>query len=144
MSDTYVVACDGSSASERAVAYAVDHARRDGASVVLAHVLEWSPYSFLTPEELEERHKRRGEELARARSALIDPLLTSIDADDVEIDSVIRYGHVAETLCTIATESGATQMVIGRTGHSAIASRVFGSVVGTLAQIAPVPCVIVP
>ena len=78
MSNKYVVACDGSAASERALAYAIDHARRDGASLLVAHVLEWSPYSFLTPEELEERHKRRGEELARAKTALIDPILESI------------------------------------------------------------------
>jgi len=144
MPDKYLVACDGSSASERALAYAIDQAKRNGASVVIAHVLEWSPYSFLTPEELEERHKRRGEELARARTAIIDPLLASIDTDDIKIDTVIKYGHVAETLCAIATESGATGIIIGRTGHSALTSRVFGSVVTTLAQIAPVPCVIVP
>jgi len=144
MSNKYVVACDGSPASERAVAYAIDHARRDGASVLIAHVLEWSPYSFLTPEELEERHKRRGEELERAKTALIDPILASISTDGIEVDSVLKYGHVAETLCNIATEAAATQMVIGRTGQSSITSRVFGSVAGTLAQIAPVPCTIVP
>jgi nucleotide-binding universal stress UspA family protein len=144
MSDKYVVACDGSPASERAIAYAIDHARRDGASVLIAHVLDWSPYSFLTPDELEERHKRRGEELSRAKTALIDPIMAAISADDVEIDSVIKYGRVAETLCDIATEAAASQMVIGRTGESSLATRVFGSVAGTLAQIAPVPCIIVP
>lgn len=144
MSIKYVVACDGSPSSERAVAYAIEHARHNGGSVLIAHVLEWSPYSFLTPEELEERHKRRSEELARAKTALIDPILASISADGVEIDSIIKYGHVAETLADIATESGATQLIIGRTGESSIKARVFGSVVATLAQIAPVPCTIVP
>jgi len=144
MSVKYVVACDGSPASERAVAFAIDHARSNGGSVLIAHVLEWSPYSFLTPDELEERHKRRGEELARAKIALVDPILASVSADGVEIDSVIKYGHVAETLADIATEAGATQIVIGRTGESSIKARVFGSVAGTLAQIAPVPCTIVP
>jgi nucleotide-binding universal stress UspA family protein len=144
MSIKYLVACDGSPSSERAVAYAVEQARHNGGSVLIAHVLEWSPYSFLTPEELEERHKRRGEELARAKTALIDPILESISADDVEVDSVIKYGHVAETLADIATESGSTQLIIGRTGESSIKARVFGSVVATLAQIAPVPCTIVP
>ena len=144
MSNKYVVAFDGSAASERAVAYAIDHARRNDASVLIAHVLEWSPYSFLTPDELEERHKRRGEELARAKTALIDPVLASRASDGVEIDAVIKYGHVAETLCDIATEAGATQVIIGRTGQSNLTARVFGSVVATLAQIAPVPCVIVP
>jgi len=144
MSNKYVVAFDGSASSERAVAYAIDHARENGASILIAHVLEWSPYSFLTPEELEERHKRRGEELARAKTALIDPVLASKAAEGVEIDAVIKYGHAAETLCSIATEAGATQVIIGRTGQSDLAARVFGSVVARLAQIAPVPCVIVP
>jgi len=144
MSVKYVVACDGSPASERAVAFAIDHARSNGGSVLIAHVLEWSPYSFLTPDELEERHKRRGEELARAKIALVDPILASVSADGVELDSVIKYGPVAESLADIATEAGATQIVIGRTGESSIKARVFGSVAGTLAQIAPVPCTIVP
>ena len=144
MSIKYVVACDGSPASERAVSFAIDQARSDGGSVLIAHVLEWSPYSFLTPEELEERHKRRGEELARAKTALVDPILASISAEGIEVDSVIKYGHVSETLSDIATEAGATQLVIGRTGQSSLKVRVFGSVASTLAQIAPVPCTIVP
>ncbi len=144
MSIKYVVACDGSPASERALAFAIEHAKGDGGSVLIAHVLEWSPYSFLTPDELDERHKRRGEELARAKTALIDPMLASVSAEGVEIDSVIKYGHVAETLSDIATEAGATQLVIGRTGESSLKTRVFGSVAGTLAQIVTVPCTIVP
>ena len=78
MSIKYVVACDGSDASSRAINLAVDLAASNGASVILAHVLEWSPYSFLTPTELEERHKRRGEELDRAKTALLDPIVDSI------------------------------------------------------------------
>ena len=144
MSEKYIVACDGSSASERALNFAVAHARTTGASILVAHVLEWSPYSFLTPEELEERHKRRGEELERARKALLDPLVKSATDKGVKVDSVIKYGHVAETLAEIADKEGATQMFIGRTGHSSIAARVFGSVAVIMAQIAPVPCTIVP
>ena len=144
MSEKYIVACDGSAASERALNFAVAHARTTGASILVAHVLEWSPYSFLTPEELEERHKRRGEELERARKALLDPLVKLATDKGVKVDSVIKYGHVAETLVDIAEQEGATQMFIGRTGHSSIAARVFGSVAVTMAQIAPVPCTIVP
>ena len=44
----------------------------------------------------------------------------------------------------IAKEEGADQIAIGRTGHSSISSRLFGSVAGGLAQIAPVPLTIVP
>lgn len=144
MSEKYIVACDGSPASERALNFAVAHASTTGASIVVAHVLEWSPYSFLTPEELEERHKRRGEELERAHKALLDPLAKSVSDKGVKVATVIKYGHVAETLADIAEKEGATQMFIGRTGHSSIAARVFGSVAVIMAQIAPVPCTIVP
>jgi len=144
MSAKYVVACDGSKASERAVKMAVEQAKSSGASLLLVHVLEWSPYSFLTPEELEERHKRRGEELKRASAALVDPLVESTRAEGVEASAIIRYGHVTETMARIAEEESATQIFIGRTGQSGLAKIVFGSVAAAMAQIAPVPCTIVP
>ena len=59
MSAKIVVGYDGSEASNRALEFAVERAREEGGSIVVAHVLEWSAYSFLTPSELEERHKRR-------------------------------------------------------------------------------------
>lgn len=144
MSGKYVVASDGSPASNRALQFAVDQARSSGASILIAHVLEWSPYSFLTPEELEERHKRRSEELARAKDALIDGLVASVSSQGIEVDSVIRYGHVAKTLAEIAEQEASSQLFIGRTGHGSLSTRVFGSVAATLTQIAPVPCTIVP
>lgn len=144
MSKKYVVGYDGSAASRRAVDFAIDRAGASGATLVVAHVLEWSPYSFLTPEELEERHKRRGEELARAQSAVIDPLEKEISSKGITVETVIRYGHIADTLCAIAKEQDAAQVFIGRQGESGFAARVFGSVAGSLAQSSPVPCTIVP
>ena len=111
---------------------------------VVAHVLEWSPYSFLTPEELEERHKRRKEELNRAESALLGPVMDELSKSGVSATSALRYGQVAETLCAIIKDTGASQVVIGRTGHSSLSSRLFGSVAASLAQASPVPVTIVP
>ena len=61
MSEKYIVGYDGSEAARRALDFALESAQSSGAEVLIAFVLEWSPYSFLTPNELEERHKRRGE-----------------------------------------------------------------------------------
>ena len=144
MSKKYVVACDGSSASGRAVKVAVEQAKLSGASLLLVHVLEWSPYSFLTPEELEERHKRRNEELKRAEIALVEPLIASLTSEGIDASAIIRYGHVTQTLADIAEKEGASQMFIGRTGQSTLSKMVFGSVAAAMAQIAPVPCTIVP
>lgn len=144
MSKKFVVGFDGSEASRRALDFAVERAGLQDASVVVAHVLEWSPYSFLTPTELEERHKRRSEELARAESAIITPAVDKLKSSGVTVTSALRYGQIADTLCDIAKDEGAGQIFVGRNGVGGFAERVFGSVAGTLIQISPVPCTIVP
>ncbi|WP_299845372.1 universal stress protein [uncultured Roseovarius sp.] len=144
MSGKIVVGYDGSEASNRALDFAVERAKSQGGSVMIAHVLEWSAYSFLTPTELEERHKRRNEELARAKEALMDPTVARLADSGVAVETSIKYGHIANTLANICKESDASQIVIGRDGETSLGSRVFGSVASTLAQAAPVPCTIVP
>ena len=144
MPGKFLVAIDGSGAGARALAFAHDRAQREGGSLLLVHVLEWSPYTFLTKQELAERHARRNQELTRAEAAIISPLAAQYLGKGVEIETAIKYGHVTETICKVAVDTGATQIVTGRTGASGVKARVFGSVAGMLAQIAPVPCTIVP
>lgn len=144
MSRKIVVGFDGSEASHRALDFATTRAKAQGDSIVIAHVLEWSPYSFLTPNELEERHKRRQEELTRAETAILAPVTARVEAAGVPVSTVLKYGHIAETLVQIAKDEDAALIMIGRMGHSGLSSRIFGSVAGTLAQVAPVPVTIVP
>lgn len=49
MSRKIVVGYDGSEASQRALDFAITRASAQGDSIIVAHVLEWSPYSFLYP-----------------------------------------------------------------------------------------------
>jgi len=144
VSEKVVVGYDDSESSKNALAFAIDLAKARGCDLVVAHVLEWSPYSFLTPEELEERHARRREELDRAEAALLAPVRAQLASAGVEGETVSRYGHIADTLAEIIKATGAKQVVVGRTGHSGLSSRIFGSVAGTLAQMATVPVTIVP
>ncbi len=144
MSDKFVVGYDGSEVAQRAVEFAVGRAKIMGGSVTVVHVLEWSPYSFLTQEEIEERHVRRKQELERAETALMAPIKASVEAAGVPVETHIKYGHVAKTLCDIASKTGATQLIVGRDGDGGIGTRLFGSVAGSLVQMAPVPCTIVP
>jgi nucleotide-binding universal stress UspA family protein len=122
------------------------HARamQQKADLLVVHVLEWSPYSFLTKEEIEERHGRRKEELARAETAIIAPITAKYAGKGVEITAMVKYGHVVDTLVEVAEKARATEIISGRTGNSGVMTRVFGSVAGTLAQVSPVPCTIVP
>jgi nucleotide-binding universal stress UspA family protein len=144
MTRKIVVGYDGSDSSKSALNFAVNIVKAQGGSLVIAHVLEWSPYSFLTPVELEERHKRRAEELERAETAVLAPIVASLADSGVKVSTALKYGHISDTLCAITKEEGADQIVLGRTGHSGLSTRLFGSVAASLAQAAPVAVTIVP
>lgn len=144
MTNKFLVGYDGSQASERAVDFAVEQANECGASLLVVHVLEWSPYSFLTPDELEERHRRKKAEVERAEKALMEPLAARLKDAGCKIETQIRYGRCADVLIEVAEKEKVTQVFFGRQGESGLASRVFGSVAGSLAQSASVPCTIVP
>lgn len=144
MSNVLVVGYDDSPSSRRAVDFALALAKTNQASIVIAHVLEWSPYSFLTQEELAERHTRRKEELVRAEKAVITPIMEEMAQQGVQADSEMRYGSITDTLCDIARERNASQLIVGRMGDEGMVSRIFGSVAAGLAQASPVPCTIIP
>ena len=144
MTDVYVVAIDDSKESAKAASYALQCATAAGAELKILHVLEWSPYTFLTPEELSERHKRRAEELKRAQSAICDPLVKSLGASSVPIDTEVRYGNIADVIKTYCDEVKASQLFLGRHSGSRIGTRIFGSVPATVIQISDVPVTVVP
>lgn len=144
MPETVLVGVDGSESSHRAAHFAAAHAKAGKARLAVAYVIEWSPYTFNTPEENEMRHKRREEEIERARTQVLDPLVAEVQAGGLPVEGVVRHGHAAEVLSGLATELGASQIFIGRIGHTRIAALLFGSVAGTLVQISPVPVTVVP
>ena len=144
MSLVFLVGVDCSTCGSRALEYAADRAAGNQATLLIAHVIEWSPFSFSTPQENEERHKRREEEIHRAQSEIIDPILDELNEKGVQAEGVVRHGHVAETLISIARENDATNIMIGRHGSSKLEARLFGSVANTLVQIADRPVTVVP
>ena len=139
----FIVGYDGTAAAKRAVEFASQQAKAAQNKVHLVHVLEWSAYSFLTPEELSERHKRRKEELSRA-NAILEPVANELKAKGVDATHEVRYGHAGEILCEIAEATKGSQIVIGRTGTTSIAARLLGGLALTLVQASPVPVTVVP
>ena len=144
MTDTILIGIDGSKAGEHAVDFAVSQAKSGNTSLVLAYVVEWSPYTFNTPEENEQRHLRRKEEIKTAQERVLDPILQSLESQGVKALGVVRHGQVADVLLLIAKEQDAGQIVVGRVGHSGIKSLLFGSVAAKLIQLAHIPVTIVP
>lgn len=141
--ELYIVAYEGDE-RHHVLDYATAQAKKSGAKLHIMHVLEWSPYSFLTPEEIEQRHGRRKQEMERAKAAILDPALARTAAEGVSAEGEIRYGSVVEIVTETATKLSASMIFVGRAGGNALGARIFGSVPLGLAQVAPVPTVIVP
>lgn len=144
MSLVFLVGVDCSNCGSRALEYAAERASVKGAKLVVAHVIEWSPYTFSTPQENEERHKRREEEIKRAKSEILDPIVTKYKEQGINVKAVVRHGHVADTLLDLAKEMKVSNIIVGRQGSSRIKAQIFGSVASTLAQIADRPVTVVP
>lgn len=144
MTDTLLVGIDGSEGGRRAADFAASRAQASNSGLVVAYVIEWSPYTFNTPEENEKRHKRREEEIERAQTQVLDPLVASLQSAGIDVEGMVRHGHAAQVLTDIAQETGASQIFIGRRGLSKMQVLLFGSVAGTLVQISTVPVTVVP
>lgn len=142
---TLVVGLDGSPAGERVLAYAKERARalRD-CTLVLCYVVEWSPFTFQTPEENEERHMRREQEIKLAHERVLDPAVQAAREEGFDVEDHVSHGDAAEILSRCAKGREGAQIIIGRVGIKGLKERVFGGVSGRLIATATVPVTIVP
>ncbi|CCG02182.1 universal stress protein [Blastococcus saxobsidens] len=145
MPGSIVVGLDGSEASIRAADAAADAARHHGLRLVFACVVPWSPYSFTTAEENERRSVEKAREEAAARDRVLDPVVTRLSAaGDLDVSGIVRHGHPAETLVSVAREHDAAWITVGRVGQSRVRTLLFGSTPSSLIQLSPVPVLVVP
>ncbi|WP_418317986.1 universal stress protein [Piscinibacter sakaiensis] len=143
MDNVFIVGTAGPDLSRRAIDFAVDRAKLAGASVHLVHVIEWSPYTFMTADELAQQHAVRNKHKALGQKMLDDTQAQWADAG-VPISGEVRFGHVAEVLCEVAADKKACQIFVGRSGGSPLANRIIGSASLTLVQASPVPVTVIP
>lgn len=142
---TILVGLDGSDAGARALEFAKEQARQMGdCTIAICYVIEWSPFSFQTPEENEQRHKRREEELALAHERILDPALKQTEAAGFQVTGILRHGDAADILDSVARKHQAIQIVVGRVGARGLKERLFGGVTGRLVASASVPVTIIP
>lgn len=138
MSSKIVVGVDGSDWSDRALAAAAEIARRDGASLVLCHVVEriaakgdMAPLHADEP-ELKEAIEKRAAELREE----------GIDAE-VRMEAII-LGGPARSIADVAEEVGADLVVVGTRGRSALGGAILGSVTQKLLHLVSCPVLCVP
>lgn len=140
-----VVGVDGSPAGDRALAFARDRAAEIGeCTIIVCYVVEWSPWTFQTPEENEQRHGRRLEETKLAHERIVDPAVRALREAGLTASDHVSHGDAAEVLNRVAQDKGASQIIIARVGAQNMIERVFGGVSGRLIATASVPVTIVP
>ena len=140
-----VIGLDGQSSGEKALEFATQlAANMETCELIVVYVIEWSPFSFQTPEENEQRHKRREEELALARERVLDPAVKETQGSSAEVEGVVKHGDAADILNSVAKKRGAMQIVVGRVGARGLKDRLFGGVTGRLVAVSSVPVTIIP
>ena len=144
MLNSILVGIDGSDSALRALDFAASQARCGDQSLVICYVIEWSPYSFNTPTENAERHRRREDEVERAHIDLIEPQLARLAQSGVKAEGMVRHGHAPTALKELGDELDVAMIVVGRKGASKLSTMLFGSVAGTLVQLADRPVTVVP
>lgn len=144
MTATLVVGLDGHGSGERALAHAQHLAKMIGeCEIIVAYIVEWSPFSFQTPEENAERHKRREEEISTAMERVVDPALAKLKAAGLSAKGIVRHGDVAGALNAISEENKADQIVVSRSSEGGFTKRIFGSATSNLVMSASVPVTVV-
>jgi nucleotide-binding universal stress UspA family protein len=133
-----VVGFDGSTSSERALAYAIGMTRRSGCGLIIVHVANRLPttvWAGCEPPVFVDVPDHRTEVLG-LELACADYLV------DVPWILVERGGDICHELEEVGQEYAADAIVVGST--QGIVGRIFGSVAGRLARRARRPVVVVP
>lgn len=139
-----VIGLDGTDTGGRALNFAKDMASKmDACELIVAYIIEWSPFTFQTAEENEQRHKRREEEIALATSRVVDPAVAALKEAGFNATGLVRHGDVAETLNRLTVENGGSQIIVGRASADGFTKRLFGSSTQNLVMHADVPVTVV-
>lgn len=144
MTAKLVIGLDGEGSGERALAYGKRMAKLIGScELLVVYVVEWSPYSFQTPEENAERHKRREEEISTAMERVVTPALAGLKKEGFKAKGLVRHGDVADTLNAVSVEEKADQIIVCRSSEGGFAKRIFGSSTVNLVMTASVPVTVI-
>jgi len=135
-----LVAVDGSKASENAFNKAVKIAKRNEASLVVAHVVD--SRTFATAEVYDRSLSERAEEYAKQ---LLSEYVENAKESGLEkVELIIKYGSPKVVIAReIAPEAGTDLIIVGATGLNAVERFLIGSVSESVARYAKCDVLIV-
>lgn len=138
-----LVAVDFSRASESALLAAVRLARRDGARLVVLHVVDhevgrsaWARLTRLSPEELEQRVRQEQRER-------LGQLVEGCGVDPLEVELRVELGWPPRQIAEVGEGLGCERIVVSAGGHTALARLMLGSTTDRLVRLSRVPVQVV-
>lgn len=137
---TILVPVDGSTHSEDALEYAIDHFPDD--DIRAFHVVEtpsgYFAASAADPETLPQVEKRR-----EATDELLDEMETKASELGAVIDTDYEIGEPVDEILAYAAAQGVDEIVIGSRGISGVGRIMFGSTAEKVVRRAEIPVVVV-
>jgi nucleotide-binding universal stress UspA family protein len=134
-----LVAHDGSAGAHKAMAVAIDLARRCGAEIQLISVIEELPKYAGTIDEVEEVQT----EALRHYQAMQAEACQQAELQGVKASDKVIPGHEVDTIVHDAKEQQCDLLVVGRQGHSARWLKHLGSTSSQLTFYAPCTVMVV-
>lgn len=138
-----VVGYDASPGAREAVRWAADEARRTGGPLVAVFAVDSTPVTphFAGPMPGDAIDEQTLREAAASVLGELEQVLSE-RAGDLEVRTRVPFGPAAPALLAVADECDAEVVVVGATGHNAVARAVLGSTTDTLLSTARKPVVV--
>jgi nucleotide-binding universal stress UspA family protein len=133
-----VIANDGSEGAAKALATAIELARRLKAELHMISVEEMPRFPSTVDEVVEEK-----QEANRRFDTVIDRARAKAKAARVKLQAHVVAGHAVPSIVEFIEREGCDLLVIGYMGHSAIYNRLIGGTTDRLVELAPCQVLVV-
>jgi nucleotide-binding universal stress UspA family protein len=134
-----LLAYDGSSGAESALAAAIELAKLHGAELSALAVQERLPRFSGTIDEVQEEKEFANQQSGR----LLDGAQVQARAAGVKLKSLVRPGHPAQTILEVAKEGSYDLILVGHSGLSGVWATFLGTTAEKVSRHAPCSVLIV-
>jgi nucleotide-binding universal stress UspA family protein len=145
----FLIATDGSTASDRTLEYAASLVDTDRDAVTLVHVVDPDVYAETASEPAGDVTDARNKIISTVRDAedrgarILDDARETAAAIGLDADAELLYGNPATEVASYAADVDADGVFVGTTGKTERAERVLGSVAKNLVERADCPVTVV-
>jgi len=136
-----LVPVDFTETSDRALAYAIDLARKFEASITIVHAYQIPVYAF--PEGAYITGADVAAQISTAAQSRLDALVETQKVSGVPLEAVLRDGVAWEEINAVATEHQADLIIIGTHGRRGLMRALLGSVAENVIRTTTLPVLII-